>query len=92
MAVMKIALCAAACLLAASSSRASDISDLASGYANAFLAMNKSTATIAYMDNGQPAVVKEVKEVRAFGGALLLRLTTGDQLILNSGSVTRITQ
>jgi len=89
---MKNAAAFLALLLPLAHARASDISDLASGYANAFRAMGRSTVTIAYSDSGQPAVIKNVKDVRAFGGALLLKLNTGDEVILSSGSVLRISE
>jgi hypothetical protein len=89
---MKTAACLLLSFATALSLQASDISDLATGYASAFQAMNKSTVTIAYTDNGQPAVIKNVKEVRAFGGALLIKVNTGDQMILSSGSVLRIAE
>jgi hypothetical protein len=79
------------CLFTFSAS-ASDLSDLAVGYADAFQAMNRTTVTITYVDSGTPTALNNIKEVRAFGGALLIRLTGGDQMILNSGTVLRITQ
>lgn len=89
---MKSAACLLAVLLLCPALRGSDISDLAAGYANAFQALGKSCATVTYSDSGQPVAIKNVKDVRAFGGALLLRLNTGDQLILSSGSVLRISE
>jgi len=85
-----------ACLLALSAvplcCKASDISDLASGYAGAVAAMNRMTVNLQCIDDGKTCVIKDVKDVRAYGGALLVKLNNGEQMVISAGSVTRITQ
>jgi hypothetical protein len=89
---MKIAACLLALLAAPLASHASDISDLASGYASAFAAMDRLTVNLTCVEGGQPVIIKDVKLVRAFGGALLIRRNNGDQMVLSAGSVVRITE
>jgi hypothetical protein len=89
---MKISACLLALLITTLHARASDISDLASGYASAFSAMDRLTVNLVCVEDGKPSVIKEVKQVRAFGGTLLIRLNNGDQMVLSAGSVTRLTQ
>lgn len=89
---MKTAACLFALLATPLVSHASDVSDLAAGYAGAFAAMDRLTVNIVYVDEGKPTILKDVKQVRAFGGALLVKLTNGEQMVLSAGAVTRITQ
>ena len=89
---MKILACIAAALALPLTCHASDISDLASGYASAFSAMDRLTVNLVCVEDGKPTIIKDVKQVRAFGGTLLVRLTNGEQMVLSAGSVSRITQ
>jgi hypothetical protein len=90
--MMKTAIRLFALLVAPLGCNASDISDLASGYASAFAAMDRMTVNLTYVEDGKPRVLGDVKQVRAFGGTLLVKLTNGEQMVLSAGSVTRITQ
>jgi hypothetical protein len=89
---MKIAACFLVFLAAPLACNASDVSDLASGYASAFSAMNRMTCNLTCVVDGQSMVIKNVKLVKAFGGALLLRQDNGEQMVLSAGSVVRITE
>ena len=88
---MKIAVCALVFLTTTLTVRASDIADLAAGYAAAFKCLERSTASISYTAADQTSVLKDVKEIRPFGGVLLIRFTNGDQAVLNAAGVSRIT-
>jgi hypothetical protein len=89
---MKTAAVLLAFAVFASTARASDVSDLASGYSSAFAAMDRLTCNIVCIEAGQPATIKDVKLVRAFGGALLVRQSNGNQMVISAGSVVRITE
>jgi hypothetical protein len=71
---------------------ASDSADLAFGYANAFGCMGKSTVCIAYSNAGQSEIIRDVKEIKSFGGVLLIKVYNGDQQVLDAGRVIKITE
>jgi hypothetical protein len=89
---MKIAVCLLALSAVTLTCRASDISDLAAGYASAFAAMDRVSINLTCVDAGQTIVIKDVKLVKSFGGALLIRRTNGDQMVLSAASVLKLTE
>jgi hypothetical protein len=89
---MKTTACVLALAAILPSLRASDVSDLASGYSSAFAAMDRLTCNIVCIESGQSTIIKDVKLVRAFGGALLIRQSNGNQMVISAGSVVRMTE
>lgn len=93
--MMKMTVCALVSLLNVwncGARESSDSSDLAFGYANAFGCMGKSTVCIAYSNAGQSEIIRDVKEIKSFGGVLLIKVYNGDQQILDAGRVIKITE
>ena len=92
---MRMTLCLAMLAMAlspcsASEGSTSDTLALASGYARAFQEMSPSSVTITYNGASGLEPIKDVKDIKAFGGALLIRTFTGNQQILDAGRVVRI--
>lgn len=89
-----------ACLLvslafAVSSLQADDrtsVSDLASGYASAVHCMDKLTVSIVYSGASQVETIKDVKDVRAFGGVLLIKDYKGYSSVLDASRVIKIVE
>jgi hypothetical protein len=88
--MMKTTACLLVLLAAGFTCRASDISDLASGYASAFKNFEHSSISITYSTDGQTEVLKNVKKIEPFGGALLIRFENGEQMIISAAGVTRM--
>ena len=98
MSMMKIPLCSLACLLALVSAGLADppappqeSRSLARGYAAAFTAMDKSPVSIVYSSQGQIETIKDVTQIAAFEGVLLIRGYGGGKQILDAGRVIKIT-
>ncbi len=92
--MMKIIVCALVSLISILNCNAregSDSGDLASGYANAFQCMGKSSVCVIYSNSGQSEIIKEVKDIKSFGGVLLIKFYNGDQQALDASRVIKIT-
>lgn len=92
---MKIALCALVLFLSlmacpASEPKSSEAAELAFGYAEAFKDMGRSRVTLFYSNSMQIEVIKDVKEIKAFGGVLLIRIYGGCQQTLDPKRVIKI--
>jgi hypothetical protein len=90
---MKITAVVLALLFTTLSSQAregSDASDLAAGYANAFQCMSRTSVSVVYSNSGQPEIIKDIKEMKPFGGVLLVKAINGDQQILDASRIIKI--
>lgn len=92
---MKMIFCALVLFLTLGASpanepKSSEAAELAFGYAEAFKDMGRSKVTVFYSNSMQIEVIKEVKEVKAFGGILLIRIYGGCQQTLDPKRVIKI--
>ncbi len=70
---------------------ASSISDLATGYAAAASQMSESHIVVYYRSEEKTVTLKGIRSVRAFGGVLLIHLTSGDLLAISAERILLIT-
>jgi len=92
--MMKILLPALAALLVTGSLQAGDVVDgaaLASGYAQAFQCSGRSTVAIIYQGPLQTETIKDISEIKSFGGVLLVKGYAGSRQILDATRVVKIT-
>jgi hypothetical protein len=93
--LMKISLPVfAATLLVASNLEAGESLDapaLASGYAQAFQCSGKSTVAIVYQGPLQTETIKDISDIKNFGGVLLVKGYGGSRQILDATRVVKIT-
>lgn len=75
----------------ARASECPEASELAVGYAEAFRAMRRLTVVIHYQAGPQTERLERIKDVQAWGGALLVRDVAGNRQVLDASRVIRIT-
>jgi hypothetical protein len=71
--------------------RRTEISELAKGYAEAFLQMSASRTSLYYRYDNRTAKLVDLKEIQAMNGVLLIRFGSGDRLALSAGAVLFLT-
>jgi hypothetical protein len=94
--VMKILiLCAAITTTALSSlahaGDAADAPSLAFGYAQAFQCSGKTAMSIVYLNGNDAEIIKDVTEIKSFGGVLLIKGYAGSRQILDPARIVKIT-
>lgn len=68
-----------------------DAKALAFSYATAFENMGKSSVSILYANSGQTETIKDVSQITAYGGVLLVKAYGGSKQILDASRVIKIT-
>jgi hypothetical protein len=65
---------------------------LASGYASAFANLGAARGSIVYSNETGTEIIRDVKEVQAFGGVVLIRKINGRREVLDPIRIVRIVQ
>lgn len=87
MKVLNVLLCVLALPMALP---ASESTDLASGYAAAFVALNPYSASITYIGETQTEVLTKIRRVYSYGGVLLVQFDNGSSKVLDPARVERM--
>ncbi|HEY8902787.1 MAG TPA: hypothetical protein VIM48_03710 [Chthoniobacterales bacterium] len=70
---------------------ASDAPSLAFGYAQAFQCSGKTSMSIVYLNGNDAEIIKDVTEIKSFGGVLLIKGYAGARQILDPARIVKIT-
>ena len=89
--ILCAALAAAALSMPAYAGDASDTASLAFGYAQAFQCSGRTTMSVVYQNGNDAEVIKDVTEIKSFGGVLLIKGYAGARQILDASRVVKIT-
>ncbi len=68
-----------------------EITDLASGYAKAFQALSRQPISIVLRRGDKTVILKDVSNIKNFGGSLLIEIRAGLSYIVNPRDVIVIT-
>jgi hypothetical protein len=88
--ILCAALATAALSLPAHATDTADASSLAYGYAQAFQCSGRTTMSIVYLNGSDPETIKDVTEIKSFGGVLLIKGYAGARQILDATRVVKI--